>query len=106
MNGIIAAVNFFSKRKPEKEDCQLFVWQGYTGNVELVSYTTFLQRPVRRVALGADHSLILTYGDEVYAVGSNHQGQLGCPESAGEYLFDPCLVKAMSGWYRVMLSLN
>lgn len=81
----------------EERDGQVYVWQGYTGNIELHSFKTFLTRPVRRVALGGDHSLILTYDDQVFACGSNEHGQLGCLEFDRNYAFDPCLVSSLSG---------
>jgi len=76
---------------------QVYMWQGFQGNVELVSYTTFLSRPVRRVALGADHSLVLTTHGEVYALGSNSHGQLGIPTLNSNYTFDPCCIAALAG---------
>ncbi|XP_052771855.1 alsin-like [Mya arenaria] len=81
----------------EQEGGQVYVWQGYTGNVELVSYTTFLTRPVWRVALGEEHSLVLTRDHALYALGSNTHGQLGLPALSAEYSFDPCLVEKLSG---------
>ena len=91
--------NFVCICREKDNDGQLFVWQGYTGKVELVSFRTFLTKPVRRVALGGDHSLILTYDDCLFACGSNQHGQLGCPNLAREYSFDPCLVDAVSGGF-------
>ena len=83
--------------RDEERDSQLYVWQGYTGKVELISFRTFLTRPVRRVSLGGDHSLILTYDDCLYSCGSNEHGQLGVSGLAREYSFDPCVVDNMSG---------
>jgi alpha-tubulin suppressor-like RCC1 family protein len=82
------------------------VWQGYTGKVELISFRTFLTKPVRRVSLGGEHSLILTYDDCLFACGSNQHGQLGCPNLAREYMFDPCLVDAVCGRFLHHLSHN
>ena len=52
---------------------------------------------MKRVALGEEHSLILTHDDCLFACGSNEHGQLGVPGIGSEYSFDPCLVNAVSG---------
>ena len=86
----------FLFREEEKQG-RLFVWQGYTGKVELISFKTFLTKHVRRVALGGEHSLFLTYDDFLYSCGSNEHGELGVPSFTGEYSFDPCLVESLTG---------
>ena len=73
------------------------MWQGYTGKVELISFKTFLTKQVRRVALGGEHSLFLTYDDHLYSCGSNEYGELGVPSFTGDYSFDPCLVESLTG---------
>ena len=91
-----------------EKDGQVYVWQGYTGKVELISFTTFLTRPVRNVALGKDHSLILTYDDSLFSCGSNEHGQLGVPSLKQEYMFDPVLVDTLTGrcYIGTFLTLN
>ena len=96
-SAIISTFNYFY-REGEKEG-GLYVWQGYTGKVELISFKTFLTKPVRRVALGGEHSLFLTYDDFLYSCGSNEYGELGVPSFDGEYSFDPCLVETLTGEY-------
>ena len=88
-------ISFYS-RDCAKEG-QVYVWQGYTGKVELISFTTFLTRPVRCVTLGEEHSLILTYDDSLFSCGSNEHGQLGVPACGRDYSFDPVLIKSLSG---------
>lgn len=88
--------SFCNYRGDEKEG-QVYMWQGYTGRVELVSFRTFLSRPVKKVALGGDHSLILTHDDALFACGNNEHGQLGVASLGKEYSFDPCLVDSLTG---------
>ena len=87
---------FLLYRDGEKEG-RLFVWQGYTGKVEVISFKTFLTKQVRRVALGGEHSLFLTYDNFLYSCGSNEYGELGVSSFEGDYSFDPCLVETLTG---------
>ncbi|HJS95661.1 MAG TPA: hypothetical protein VJ741_15465, partial [Solirubrobacteraceae bacterium] len=39
--------------------------------------------PVTEIAAGTDHSLALTASGQLYAFGSNHEGELGIPTNSG-----------------------
>ncbi|XP_060076194.1 alsin-like [Ylistrum balloti] len=87
----------FLKEREEEKDGILSVWQGYQGNVELVSFPVLSRKQIKRVALGGDHSVFLTCDQEVFSCGKNNYGQLGIGELDTEYAFDPVLVTALDG---------
>ncbi|KAK3595359.1 hypothetical protein CHS0354_008782 [Potamilus streckersoni] len=85
------------KEKESPEEKRLYVWQGFHGKIELVSFSILNTRTVLQVALGGEHSLFLTDTDEVYSCGSNKSRQLGVASLDVQYSFDPCLVQDVSG---------
>ena len=52
--------------------------------------------PVQQVAAGDAHTLCLTAGGSVWAMGSNKHGQLGLG-SSDSHCFKPRLIKALQG---------
>ncbi|KAL3854212.1 hypothetical protein ACJMK2_013489, partial [Sinanodonta woodiana] len=85
------------KEKESPEEKKLYVWQGFHGKIELISFNILNTRTVLQVALGGEHSLFLTDTDEVYSCGSNKSRQLGVASLDVQYSFDPCLVQDVSG---------
>ncbi|XP_021370845.1 alsin-like isoform X2 [Mizuhopecten yessoensis] len=87
----------FSKEREQEKDGVLSVWQGFQGSVELVSFPVLSRKQVKRVALGANHSVFLTSDQEVFSCGKNNYGQLGIGELDTEYAFDPVPVTTLDG---------
>ncbi|XP_069108324.1 alsin-like [Argopecten irradians] len=89
--------NLSATYSEQEKDGILSVWQGYQGNVELVSFPILSRKQIRRVALGGHHSVFLTSGQEVFSCGKNNHGQLGIGSLDPEYAFDQVQVTALNG---------
>lgn len=85
----------------DSESTELYVW-GNGGQGQLGSEAEslqFLPQPVhfnlriRAMACGAEHTLMLTEGNWVYALGSSADGRLGVGEVAGKSVRVPTLLK-------------
>ncbi|XP_061189160.1 alsin-like isoform X2 [Saccostrea echinata] len=89
-----------SKKKEERKeekDGLLYMWQGYHGDVEVVKYPSLFGIPIRKVAIGTDHSVFLTYDGRLFACGSNDYGQLGVGTGNENHAYDPVLISGLSG---------
>lgn len=84
----------FSK---EEKDGLLYMWQGFHGDVEVVKFPALFGIPIRKVAIGTDHSVFLALDGRLFACGSNDHGQLGVETTEGSQAYDPMLVTALSG---------
>jgi hypothetical protein len=56
---IIDKIIIIYSKKEEKDGCS-FLWQGFHGNVDVVTFSIFKDKEVQQVALGDDHCLFLT----------------------------------------------
>lgn len=85
-----------SSKKDEKDGCA-FLWQGFHGNVDVVTFPVFKDEEVQQVALGGDHCLFLTKSGKVYACGQNSHGQLGIGNLETTDAYDPVLIDSLTG---------
>ena len=83
-------------KKEEKDGCS-FLWQGFHGNVDVVTFSIFKDKQVQQVALGDDHCLFLTKDGGVYACGQNNYGQLGIGSLETKDAYDPVLINSLTG---------
>lgn len=84
-----------SSKKEEKDGCS-FLWQGFYGNVDVVTFSIFKDKQVQQVALGDDHCLFLTKDGGVYACGQNNYGQLGIGSLETKDVYDPVLINSLT----------
>jgi alpha-tubulin suppressor-like RCC1 family protein len=73
------------------------LWQGFHGNVDVVTFSIFKDKEVQQVALGDDHCLFLTKDGGVYACGQNNYGQLGIGNLETTDAYDPVLINSLTG---------
>lgn len=73
------------------------MWQGYHGDVEVVKFPALFGIPIRKVAIGTDHSVFLTLDGRLFSCGSNVHGQLGVITGDKDQAYDPVQVSELSG---------
>jgi alpha-tubulin suppressor-like RCC1 family protein len=83
--------------RKEEKDGLLYMWQGYHGEVEVVKFPNLFGIPIKKVAIGTDHSVFLTFDGQLFACGSNDYGQLGVDTGTESHAYDPVLVSTLSG---------
>ena len=93
---IIDKIIIIYSKKEEKDGCS-FLWQGFHGNVDVVTFSIFKDKEVQQVALGDDHCLFLTKDGGVYACGQNNYGQLGIGNLETTDAYDPVLINSLTG---------
>lgn len=73
------------------------MWQGYHGDVEVVKFPALFGIPIRKVAIGTDHSVFLTLDGRLFSCGNNVHGQLGVITGDKDQAYDPVQVSGLSG---------
>uniref|UniRef100_K1R9I4 Alsin n=1 Tax=Magallana gigas TaxID=29159 RepID=K1R9I4_MAGGI len=80
----------------DEKDGLLYMWQGYHGDVEVVKFPALFGIPIRKVAIGTDHSVFLTLDGRLFSCGSNVHGQLGVITGDKDQAYDPVQVSGLS----------
>lgn len=81
----------------DEKDGLLYMWQGYHGDVEVVKFPALFGIPIRKVAIGTDHSVFLALDGRLFSCGSNVHGQLGVITGDKDQAYDPVQVSGLSG---------